>query len=119
MMLKFYSYPNCDTCRRAKKWLTAKGVDFQEIDITRQPPTAAQLKQVLGAGHYALKDLFNTSGRVYRQMKLKDKLADMPQADATKLLVGHGKLCKRPMTTDGKSWTVGFKPEVFARFWDR
>lgn len=116
-MIDFYGYDGCDTCRKAKKWLDAQGIEYKSIAIVDRPPSAALLKKILKAGDYELKHLFNTSGQVYRQMKIKDKLATMSEAEALKLLSENGKLCKRPIVTDGKRHTVGFKADVFERVW--
>jgi len=116
-MIDFYGYDNCDTCRKAKKWLNEHAVDFRDFQIVDRPPSRALLKKILKAGEYELKHLFNTSGQVYRQMKIKDKLASMPTDEAVKLLSEHGKLCKRPIVTDGTNHTVGFKPDLFASVW--
>ena len=116
-MIDFYGYNNCDTCRKAKKWLDAKGVAFSDHPIVDAPPSKALLKKILKSGEYELKHLFNTSGQQYRQMKIKDKLATMSADEALTLLSENGKLCKRPVVTDGTRHTVGFKPDVFARVW--
>lgn len=115
--LKFYGYDKCGTCRNAKKWLDAKGVDYQSIDITTTPPPKAALKAILKAGDYQLRQLFNTSGVQYRELNIKDKLPGMSEAEAIDLLAGNGKLCKRPIVTDGKRYTVGFREEAFAEKW--
>ncbi len=116
-MLDFYGYDKCGTCRKAKKWLDEKGVEYKSIPIVEKPPSQALLKKILASGEYELKHLFNTSGELYRQLKIKDKLGSMSQAEAIKLLAENGKLCKRPIVTDGKRFTVGFKPDVFEKAW--
>jgi len=116
-MKEFYGYNNCDTCGKAKKWLQENEVDFRDISIVDKPPSKALLKKILEAGGYELKHLFNTSGQVYRQMKIKDKLASLSEREALALLSQNGKLCKRPIVTDGSSHTVGFKPDAFASVW--
>ena len=116
-MIDFYGYDKCDTCRKARKWLDGRGVAYRAIPIVDRPPSGALLKKILKAGDYELKQLFNTSGQVYRQMKVKDKLASMSTDEAVGLLSGHGKLCKRPIVTDGQRHTVGFRPEVFEAVW--
>ena len=116
-MLDFYGYDGCGTCRKAKQWLDERGTTYRSIPMVDRPPTQALLKKILAGGDYELKHLFNTSGQMYRQMKIKDKLADMTQAEALQWLSAHGKLCKRPIVTDGKQFTVGFKPDVFENIW--
>ena len=71
----------------------------------------------VNSGDYQLKDLFNKSGGEYRSLKMKDKLPTMTAAAAIDLLAGNGRLCKRPIVTDGKVATVGFKEDDFAGKW--
>jgi arsenate reductase len=114
-MLEFYGYDKCGTCRKAKQWLDARGRTFRFIDITENPPPKTLLKALLKA--YGLKALFNTSGVQYRELGIKDRLATMTEAAAVALLARNGKLCKRPMVSDGKRHTVGFKEDAFAAVW--
>lgn len=116
-MVKFYGYDKCSTCRNAKKWLDVRGIEYESIDITTKPPSQATLKAIISSDDYELKHLFNTSGQLYRQMDIKSKLPDMTQAAAIKLLADNGKLIKRPLVTDGKKHTVGFKEESFEKAW--
>jgi arsenate reductase len=96
--LTVYTYANCDTCRRAVKWLRAQKIAFEEKPIRETPPTPAELRTMLtrlgGAG--ALRKLFNTSGGDYRALKLGEKLPAMSEAGAIALLAGNGNLVKRP-----------------------
>jgi arsenate reductase len=111
-VLKFYGYSKCSTCIKARKILKQSGVDFEDIDITVTPPSSKLLKDILNAGVYPLKKLFNTSGVVYRELKIKDKLANMSEAEAIDLLASEGKLIKRPIISNGKAYVVGFNEEV-------
>ncbi|MEM9419447.1 MAG: Spx/MgsR family RNA polymerase-binding regulatory protein [Planctomycetota bacterium] len=115
--LTVYGYMKCDSCRKALKWLDAAGLEHAFIDITENPPSAKTLKAVLSDGRYELKHLFNTSGQLYRSMKIKEKLPEMAQAEALALLAGNGMLIKRPIITDGTRFTVGFKPLVLEEVW--
>ncbi len=114
--MKLYGYMKCGTCRKAIKWLDAQGIAYDFIDITLKPPKQAELKLALGAG-YDIRDLFNKSGGQYRELKIKDKLPTMNQAEALTLLAGNGYLVKRPITIDGDRVTVGFDEAVFAKVW--
>lgn len=116
-MLTVYGYMKCDTCRKAIKWLDANGIDHAFIDITADPPSAKRLRAILKGGRYTLRQLFNTSGVLYREMRIKDRLPDMTEAEAISLLAANGKLIKRPIVTDGERFTVGFKPEEFENVW--
>ncbi len=114
-MVKFYGYDKCGTCRKAKTWLDAKGVAYSSIDIAENPPPKTLLKALLK--EYGLKALFNTSGGMYRELDIKSRLAGMTDTQTIDLLAQHGMLCKRPMVSDGKRHTVGFKGEMFAKVW--
>jgi len=116
-MLKVYGYSGCSTCVKAKKYLKQKKVSFQDIEIIDTPPAKSALKAALKSGEFQLKDLFNKSGLVYREMNLKDKLPDMSESEALSLLASNGKLIKRPFATDGKRITVGFKEDVYKAVW--
>ncbi|MBL4701531.1 MAG: Spx/MgsR family RNA polymerase-binding regulatory protein [Phycisphaeraceae bacterium] len=115
--IHYYGYNKCGSCRKALQWLAAHDVPFAEHAIVDDPPSVATLKKILTSGKYELKDLFNKSGVRYREMNMKDKLKDMSQAQALKLLADHGKLIKRPLITDGNNHTVGFKEDVMQETW--
>ena len=96
--LTLYTYANCDTCRRAVKWLDAHGIDFDEKPIRETPPSSAELRTMLRrlGGRVALRKLFNTSGVEYRKLKIGDLLPTLSEAEALALLAGNGSLVKRP-----------------------
>lgn len=116
-MLTFIQYPNCTGCRKAKKWLEQNAIDFETINIVEQTPTATTLKQIWQASELPLKKFFNTSGVKYRELDLKDKLATMSEEEQLALLASDGMLIKRPILTDGKKVTLGFKEETFEQTW--
>lgn len=116
-MLDFYWYPKCSTCQKAKKWLAASGVDYKEIHIVENPPSKSELKQIVAASGMDLKKFFNTSGKQYRELQLKDKLGEMPDDEKLELLSSNGMLIKRPLAWDGKKATLGFKEEDYQNTW--
>ncbi len=115
--MKIYEYKNCSTCKNALKFLDEKGVKYEKIPIVEQPPTEPELKRMLGfikAVGGTLKNLFNTSGQVYREQNISEKLkSGMTESEALKLLSRNGKLIKRPFLLTRKGGTVGFKPKVW------
>jgi arsenate reductase (glutaredoxin) len=115
--ITFYGYKKCSTCRKAEKALEAAGVAYTYIDITEKPPTAKAIKAMVEACGFPLRKAFNTSGEVYKALNLKDKIEAMSEADMLKMLAGQGRLCKRPMVTDGKSATIGFDEKAFKKVW--
>ncbi|MCM3338079.1 MULTISPECIES: arsenate reductase family protein [unclassified Paenibacillus] len=117
MKLTVYEYSKCSTCRKAVKWLQAQGIETELIPLIEQPPTAAELKKLVEMSGLELKKWFNTSGEVYKSMQLKDKLPQMSEDEQLELLSSNGKLIKRPIVTDGKRATVGFREEMFENTW--
>ena len=105
---KVYSYDKCDTCRKALKYLDRQGVSYQKVDVTKQPPTMAELQAMLKAVG-DLKKLFNTSGAAYREGKLAEKLPNLSSAEALSLLYQNGRLVKRPFALFTGGGLVGFK----------
>ena len=106
--MKIYTYKSCDSCRKATKWLKAQGMEFEEFPIRETPPSQEELQEMLAAKG-ELKLLFNTSGRDYRAMALKDKLPSMSTDEAIELLHSNGNLIKRPFLLSNGFKSVGFK----------
>jgi arsenate reductase len=113
-VLKIYTYVNCDTCRRAMKWLRAQGLAVTEHPIRETPPTVPELRVMLAALGGELRRLFNTSGRDYRELKLGEKLPEMDQAVAFKLLAQNGNLVKRPFLLGPGIALVGFDEQAWS-----
>ncbi|MFC4713933.1 arsenate reductase family protein [Planococcus dechangensis] len=116
-MIHYYAYPKCSTCRNGKKWLEANEAEFDYIDISINPPTAEQLKTIHETSGIELKKFFNTSGKKYRELELKEKLPNMTDEEQYKLLASDGMLIKRPLAWDGKRATLGFKEETYETTW--
>lgn len=110
-MITVYTYAKCDTCRKAVAHLRQRKATFTEIPIRERPPTLAELKRMLAANDGELKRLFNRSGQDYRALKLTEKLPEMSEADALKLLAGNGNLVKRPFAFIGRNGVVGYDRE--------
>ena len=105
----FIEYPKCTTCKRAKKHLETLGVEFEDRHIIEDKPTEEELKGWIAQSGLPVKKFFNTSGMKYRELGLKDKLADMSDEEMIKLLATDGMLVKRPLLIDGDRVLVGFK----------
>ncbi len=116
-MIKFYGYKKCSTSRKAEKYLTDKGIKYDFVDITENPPNQSTLKQVAQSSDTPAKKMFNTSGQQYRELGIKDKLPSLKDGDIFKMLASNGKLIKRPVATDGKKGTVGFSEESYQKTW--
>jgi len=105
----FIYYPKCSTCIKAKKWLDEKGVKYTERHIVEENPSFEELKEWWEKSGLPLKKFFNTSGMLYKEMQLKDKLQRMSEEEQLKLLSTNGMLVKRPIVVKGKTVLVGFK----------
>ena len=102
-------YPKCTTCQKAKKWLDEKGLDVEVRDIKLENPTADELRRWHQAGGLPLKRFFNTSGLVYKELQLKDKLPTMSEEEQYALLSTDGMLVKRPLLIGDGFVLTGFK----------
>ncbi len=105
----FIHYPKCSTCKKAKKWLDDHDVKYTERHIVEENPSYEELKEWHTKSGLPLKKFFNTSGVLYREMQLKDKLDGMSEKEQLKLLASSGMLVKRPLIVDDGAVLVGFK----------
>lgn len=105
----FLEYPKCSTCQKAKKWLDANNVAYTDRHIVEENPSYEELKEWYEKSGLPLKRFFNTSGLVYKEMQLKDKLPTMSEEDQLKLLATNGMLVKRPLIVDDEKVLIGFK----------
>lgn len=106
--MNVYIYSKCSTCQKAVHFLERKAVKFICREITETPPSIKELQAMLRFANGNLKKLFNTSGQLYREMQLTEKLKDMPLNDALKLLTQHGMLVKRPFLINDDFGFTGF-----------
>ena len=105
----FIEYPKCSTCKKAKKWLDEKQISYTDRHIVEENPTYEELKEWYQKSGMPLKKFFNTSGLLYKELQLKDKLKDMSEEEQLKLLSTNGMLVKRPLVVDGDTVLTGFK----------
>lgn len=113
-ILKLYTYAHCSTCRRARQWLHTHGIAVDERPIRETPPSPAELRTMLAAQGGALRRLFNTSGKDYREQKLGEKLPALGESAALALLAGNGNLVKRPFLLGGRVALTGFDEATWA-----
>ena len=105
----FLCYPKCTTCQKAKKWLEEQKIEYTERHIAENNPTYEELKEWYEKSGLPLKKFFNTSGLLYKEMQLKDKLVTMSEEEMLQLLAANGMLVKRPLMINGDTVLVGFK----------
>lgn len=105
----FVCYPKCSTCMKAKKWLEEKEIEFEQRDIKEEKPTAEELKTWWRKSGLPLKRFFNTSGKLYKEMQLKDRIPNMSEDEQIELLASDGMFVKRPILVQNEKVLVGFK----------
>lgn len=110
----FLQYPPCSTCQKAKKWLDAQGIAYEDRHIKEQNPSYEELKAWYEKSGLPLKKFFNTSGLLYKSLGLKDKLPTMTEEEQLKLLATDGMLVKRPIVVGEDFVLTGFKEAEWA-----
>ena len=108
-MIEFICYHKCTTCQKAKKWLEDNKIEYKLRDIKEDNPSLEELTAWHKKSGLPLKKFFNTSGLLYKSMKLKDKLSTMSDEEQLKLLASDGMLVKRPLVIVEDVVFVGFK----------
>ena len=105
----FIEYPKCTTCKKAKKWLDDRGIEYTDRHIVEDNPTFDELKTWYKKSGLPLKRFFNTSGLLYKSMELKDRLATMSEDEQLTLLASNGMLVKRPLLITDNAVIPGFR----------
>ncbi len=111
-----YIYSKCSTCQKALDWIKDRSVAVEVKEITLTPPTKEELENMLTFMEGNLKKLFNTSGLLYKELKLSERLPAMSQDEAISLLSQNGMLVKRPFLIGKKGGALGFKEENWDQF---
>ena len=115
MRILFLEYPKCSTCKKALKWLEENEVPFTKRHIVEENPSEQELTEWYHKSGLPLKKFFNTSGLVYKELNLKEKLTTMSEEEQIALLATNGKLVKRPLVVTDHFVLVGFKPDEWEK----
>ncbi len=116
MSILFIQYPKCTTCIKAKKFLVENNIDFEDRHIVENNPTKEELALWFDKSGLEIKKFFNTSGKIYKEMNLKDKIKDMSIEECIELLSTNGMLVKRPILVEDDKVLVGFKEDNYREF---
>lgn len=111
-MMKVYVHHNCSSCKKALKWLKENAIEAETINLLDETPSPTEFAQMTAAYEGNLKKLFNTSGKLYRELEIKDKVMSTEEVYA--LLGKEGMLVKRPFLLTADAGLVGFKEEAWA-----
>src|SRR5699024_7067922 len=117
MSLTMYWYPNCSTCKKAKKWLEEHNIEFNLVHIVEETPSKEELKELINNSGLEPKKFFNTSGKVYREQNMKEKLPQVTLDEMLSYLAADGMLIKRSIVTDGERVTGGCKEGTLESTW--
>lgn len=102
-------YEKCTTCKKALKWVEEKGYEVEIRPIKEENPSMEEIKKWHQQSGLPLKRFFNTSGNLYKEQKLKDKLPDMSEEEQYQLLSTDGMLVKRPLLVTDRGVCPGFQ----------
>lgn len=114
-MILVLQYPKCSTCKKALQWLEEHGVAFESRHIVEENPTVQELELWWKKSGLPLKKFFNTSGNLYKEQNLKDKLPQMSEQEQLELLATNGMLVKRPLVITEDTVLVGFKEDQWQK----
>jgi len=114
MSITVFQYPNCSTCRKALKWLDARGLEYETVHLVEDTPTATALHDLWSRSGLPVRKFFNTSGKIYRSQDFKTRLQTMSDEAAFEALSSEGMLIKRPILDAGEHVLVGFKEAEWA-----
>ena len=109
----FINYPKCSTCKKAEKFLKENNIEFINRNIVEENPTAEELSLWMDKSGLEPRKFFNTSGVLYREMNLKDKIKTMSKEEMIEILSTNGMLVKRPLLVTEDIVLVGFKEENY------
>lgn len=111
----FLEYPKCSTCKKAKDFLIKNNVSFEDRNIVEDNPTYEELVTWIKASNRDIKTFFNTSGNLYKELNLKEKLLEMNDEEKINLLASNGMLVKRPMLISNDFILSGFKEDIWKK----
>jgi arsenate reductase len=104
----FIHYPKCGTCRKAAKWLEFNGVEVTSRNIVEENPNRDELSEWIKKSGLPINRFFNTSGLLYREQNVKDKIKSASESELLDLLASNGMLVKRPLVVTDEFVLVGF-----------
>lgn len=111
--MRIYYYPSCSTCKKALKWLDNNEIAYEKKHIVDAKLTTKEIEDIFKKSGLPIQKLFNTSGRVYKELNLKEKMKDMTEKEKLELLASDGMLLKRPILVNRTFALIGFKEDEY------
>lgn len=108
-------YPKCGTCQKAEKWLKANNIQYTYRPIKEENPSALELQSWIKQSGLPISKFFNTSGLLYKEQNMKDKVKVLPENELIEILASNGLMVKRPIMISGETVLVGFKEEEWEK----
>jgi arsenate reductase (glutaredoxin) len=104
-------YPKCGTCRKAEKWLKINEIEYRYRPIKEENPNKDELKLWINKSGLPIAKFFNTSGLLYKEYNMKDKVKTLSEDELIDILSSNGLMVKRPVLLVGETVLLGFKEE--------
>ncbi|BCD92512.1 arsenate reductase [Francisella halioticida] len=116
-MIKVFGINNCTSVRNALNFFEGKGKKIEYIDLRKEKPTWQEMQKIKQIGNFDTIDLFNSKGKLFTGMELKEKFNSLSEEEAFKLLVTDALLFKRPLVVDGSYARTGWNKKEYEEKW--
>lgn len=110
----FIHYPKCGTCQKAAKWLKENNINVTARDITKENPSEKELNEWIKMSRLPIAKFFNTSGKIYKENNLKEKVKSANENELLSILASNGMVVKRPIIVKGDQVLVGFNEKEWS-----
>lgn len=117
MALTLYWHPQCQTCRKVKKWLDDHQLSYNGLHIVKNPPTRDELFEIYQKSGLDLKNFFSTSTKKYRELGIKEMIKTSSEDELIDLLATDGMLLKKPILVNGDRIIIGFKEDELEKIY--
>jgi Spx/MgsR family transcriptional regulator len=111
-MIQVYGIKNCNKMRDTFSWMEDNGIDYEFVDIKKEPLTRVELQEF--ANRVGLDVLVNRRGMKWRQLGLKDK--DLSESELFEQLLQNQTMIKRPVLVKEEAILVGYDEDAFEEF---
>jgi len=112
-------YPKCGTCQKAEKWLKSNGIEYTYRPIKEENPSIEELKLWISKSVLPIAKFFNTSGLLYKEQNMKDKVKVLSEDELIEILASNGLMVKRPILLANDKVLVGFKEEEWQKVFEK